>query len=250
MDFKQAEKRFRQFKAQFEAGVVTENEFKTQLEKLMIRDEHGNWWMIGYETEQWYRHDGTNWVQTDLPANFSQKSTFVPKWVAIFWVTLGWSMGSAIGIAIGILIGRNVNGMIALASGGAIGGAIGGFVTVISLRVENTLSDWKNMFWIILAWVIGCAIGWASSVEISWTMGGLVTAITLRIENVISDWKSMLWIILAWAIGPVIGRAISTAIYLAVAEDIGWVIGWAIGGAIGGAMGGFVMFWQIRKSRV
>lgn len=65
MDFKQAEERFKQLKAQFEAGELTESEFKTQLEELMVQDEQGSWWMIGYETERWYRYDGTDWVQTD-----------------------------------------------------------------------------------------------------------------------------------------------------------------------------------------
>jgi alpha-glucoside transport system substrate-binding protein len=75
MDFQQAEKRFKQLKAQFEAGTLTETEFKTQLEELMVQDERGDWWMIGYETERWYRHDGTNWVQADPPGKGSQDST-------------------------------------------------------------------------------------------------------------------------------------------------------------------------------
>jgi len=75
MDFQQAEDRFKQLKAQFAAGRLSEPEFKTQLEGLMIQDEQGSWWMIGYETERWYRHDGKDWVQTDPPGNFSQKPT-------------------------------------------------------------------------------------------------------------------------------------------------------------------------------
>jgi hypothetical protein len=73
MDFQQAEKKFKQLKSQFEAGQLTETEFKAQLEELMVQDEGGNWWMIGYETERWYRHDGTNWVQIDPPNGLSQK---------------------------------------------------------------------------------------------------------------------------------------------------------------------------------
>jgi hypothetical protein len=73
MDFQQAEKRFRQLKNQFESGTLSEPEFKTQLEELMVQDERGDWWMIGYETERWYRHDGKAWVQTDPPGSSSQK---------------------------------------------------------------------------------------------------------------------------------------------------------------------------------
>ena len=73
MDFQQAEQKFKQLKALFEAEKISETEFKTQLEELMVQDEQDNWWMIGYETEMWYRHDGTNWIQTDPPGNLPQK---------------------------------------------------------------------------------------------------------------------------------------------------------------------------------
>lgn len=75
MDFNQAEKKFKQLKAQFEAGKLTEAEFKTKLEELMVQDESGSWWMIGYETERWYRHDGKNWVQTNPTREPLQKPT-------------------------------------------------------------------------------------------------------------------------------------------------------------------------------
>lgn len=75
MDFKQAEKRFQQLKARFAAGTLSEPEFKTQLEELMVQDEQGTWWMIGYETGLWYRHDGKEWVQMDPPGSLSQKPT-------------------------------------------------------------------------------------------------------------------------------------------------------------------------------
>jgi len=75
MDFQQAEKKFKQLKMQFEAGNLTEAEFKSQLEELMVQDEGGNWWMIGYETELWYRHDGKEWVQTDPPGTPPQEPT-------------------------------------------------------------------------------------------------------------------------------------------------------------------------------
>lgn len=73
MDFNQAEERFKHLKAKFEAGALSENEFKTQLEELMVQDEGGNWWMIGYETEQWYRYDGKAWVRSDPPDSKLQK---------------------------------------------------------------------------------------------------------------------------------------------------------------------------------
>jgi hypothetical protein len=29
---------------------------------MMVQDGQGRWWMIGYETGQWYYHDGEKWV--------------------------------------------------------------------------------------------------------------------------------------------------------------------------------------------
>lgn len=78
MDFKQAEKRFKQLKAQFTAGNLSESQFRTHLEELMLQDEQGNWWMIGYETEKWYCHDGGDWLPTDPPGTRSKLSTPSP----------------------------------------------------------------------------------------------------------------------------------------------------------------------------
>ncbi len=52
-------------KAQYDAGALSEAEFKVQLEDLMMQDEQGRWWMIGYETGQWYVHDGERWLRAE-----------------------------------------------------------------------------------------------------------------------------------------------------------------------------------------
>ena len=67
MDFARVEAEFGRLKAQFEAGALTEAEFKAQLEELMIEDERGRWWILGYETGQWYVHDGERWVPQEPP---------------------------------------------------------------------------------------------------------------------------------------------------------------------------------------
>ena len=74
MDFKQADEKFKQLKALFKRGELTGAEFKAQLQDLMVQDEQGDWWMIGYETERWYRHDGTSWVQSDPPGGVPQEA--------------------------------------------------------------------------------------------------------------------------------------------------------------------------------
>ena len=69
MDFKQAEERFEALKSKFAEGTLSEADFKAQLEELMIQDEKGGWWMIGYETGQWYRNDGEDWVRAEPPGH-------------------------------------------------------------------------------------------------------------------------------------------------------------------------------------
>jgi len=67
MDFAQVEAKFKELKRKYDTDLITEEEFKAQLEELMIEDEEGQWWMIGYETGQWHYHDGEKWVQAELP---------------------------------------------------------------------------------------------------------------------------------------------------------------------------------------
>lgn len=250
MDFTQAETKFKQLKAQFEAGALTENAFKAKLEELMIRDERGDWWMIGYETERWYRNDGTDWVQTDPPGILVQEPmrTSVSHWSAMIWVTLSWAIGGAIGgwlyWELGDLLGAFVGAIIA--------GGIGGLGTAIMLRIEQVLSNWISFVWVILGWVIGAAIGWtigeslteASGAAVGGAIGGLIGwAITSRFVPGISNWKSALWIMLAWALSAAIGWVIAREIQF----NADGAIGWPFGRAISGAIGGFVTIWQIRK---
>ncbi len=71
MEFAQVETRFKELKQKYDAGALSEEDFKAQLEDLMIEDEEGKWWIIGYETGQWYYHDGEKWVQSEPPPPLS-----------------------------------------------------------------------------------------------------------------------------------------------------------------------------------
>jgi hypothetical protein len=66
------------------AGRLTEEQFKARLRELMVEDEEGNWWMVGYETGEWYRHDGTDWVRADPPGRVVPKPVPSPEaqWVS------------------------------------------------------------------------------------------------------------------------------------------------------------------------
>ncbi len=68
MDFRQAEQEYRRLKAQYDAEQLSEERMRTALSDLMVQDEQGRWWVLGYETGAWYVHDGEKWVTGEPPA--------------------------------------------------------------------------------------------------------------------------------------------------------------------------------------
>lgn len=65
MNFSKVEKEYKKLKRQFEAGKLSEEDFKALLKDKMIQDDEGRWWMIGSETGQWFVHEGENWVRSE-----------------------------------------------------------------------------------------------------------------------------------------------------------------------------------------
>ena len=45
---------------QYREGQITRSELESKLRELIILDDKGFWWMIGIETDTWYRFDPTN----------------------------------------------------------------------------------------------------------------------------------------------------------------------------------------------
>ncbi len=67
MEFKEAEERFYELKGRLDAGAISQEEFKAQLEGLRVQDSQGRWWMIGVQSGKWYFYDGTRWVRAEPP---------------------------------------------------------------------------------------------------------------------------------------------------------------------------------------
>jgi len=272
MDFQQAGSKFKQLKAQYKAGEITESEFKARLEDLMVQDETGTWWMIGYETEKWYRNDGEEWVQADPQAAMAQKTTRISNWKPVFWVVLGFALGWGIGgesIAVGLRMGFTP---IFLITAWMIGWAIGGYVTGTTLYSEHVLTNRKSTLWITLSWGVSFLIGFAIGQSIISALGilplsalgavvgligggtgGFLTARILRNEQVFSNQKSVIWTMLAWLIGGAIGGSIGLYVgptiggILNIPDPIGLPVGLAIGGAIAGGIGGLTTIYQIKN---
>jgi hypothetical protein len=52
---------------QITSGRMTESEGKARMRELMIAGPDGRWWMVGYRSGAWYRHDGSDWAQAEPP---------------------------------------------------------------------------------------------------------------------------------------------------------------------------------------
>jgi|GEM_PF-81198 len=48
-------------------GELTHEQFQDELRKLMILDERGVWWMIGTESNTWYRYQSGEWIPAERP---------------------------------------------------------------------------------------------------------------------------------------------------------------------------------------
>ena len=63
-----AAKSYEALRALLEAGRLTREAYLAELQKLILQDAAGSFWMLGAETGDWYWHDGRRWVRRDPPA--------------------------------------------------------------------------------------------------------------------------------------------------------------------------------------
>ena len=61
--FHEAEARIRALREQYRAGQLTREELQDALKQEMVFDEDEDvWWMMGVESDQWYRYDDDRWM--------------------------------------------------------------------------------------------------------------------------------------------------------------------------------------------
>jgi tetratricopeptide (TPR) repeat protein len=61
------ERRFFELKGKLDVGVVNEETFKSEVQKLRFQDKQGRWWMIGAQSGKWYSYDGLRWIPGQPP---------------------------------------------------------------------------------------------------------------------------------------------------------------------------------------
>lgn len=72
MTFQEAEKTYKELRAQHEAGKLSDATFEAEVGKLRLQDAQGRWWQIGVQTGEWYVHDGQKWNKAKPPVTPSE----------------------------------------------------------------------------------------------------------------------------------------------------------------------------------
>jgi len=63
--FTEIEGLYKDLKDRQAAGEISADDMKSELKKLMIRDDDNRYWMLGGKTGGWYVHDGSSWNPAD-----------------------------------------------------------------------------------------------------------------------------------------------------------------------------------------
>lgn len=280
MDFSQVEAEYTQLKGQFEAGSLTEEQFKSQLQDLMLQDEAGDWWVIGYETGQWYRHDGTDWVRVDPPGQIEAGTPPPPDshpesttsktvtqstvsgfmdWRSVVLISVGWGIVWGVTWLIAVLFGVEDMGFFPTLS--LICGALSGLICGLVLRSTMPVLRWFHILLIAVGWAIGLFIGpeiffavivWDNPLELSTIIntvimgliGGSATGLTLKWAFPHTKWQQVFIIAGGWALALTIGIILSPKIAI-ISHYISVFTRFAVTGLMIGALGSGIMFWQL-----
>jgi uncharacterized membrane protein len=240
MDFAEVEREVAKLRQDLAAGRLTEDECKARMRELMVQDEEGNWWMVGYETGQWHRHDGTEWVPDQPPARTlpARRSVFRLN----FYLELGLALlGAALfGLGNGVVIEINkdfpfllfvfVPSLLGILFGpwpGSFAGVLGGRV-LGELLVNQSAAYGDPWAFALCGFALGVLPGlmvkdaqdWKATLRIAAVMGvicALVAATAGSLAGYVSFWENFgLWavavlpinvllmpLLARWLVGPV-----------------------------------------------
>ncbi len=65
--FTDVEQQVQVLRRKYTAGTLSGDQLRSELRKLMILDSTGSWWMIGMESDRWYKYNGNDWIQGTPP---------------------------------------------------------------------------------------------------------------------------------------------------------------------------------------
>lgn len=61
--YRQTEEQVRLLRQQYHVGQLSQDDFLARLRDLMILDDDQVWWMMGVETDTWYKSENNQWVE-------------------------------------------------------------------------------------------------------------------------------------------------------------------------------------------
>ncbi|MBI3537358.1 MAG: hypothetical protein HY070_07375, partial [Chloroflexi bacterium] len=77
--FQRNEDEYFLLRGQLAAGRITRDQFDEAIKNLRVRDAQGRLWSIHPENGKWYVLEGSEWKQSDPPANIIAPPTTVPE---------------------------------------------------------------------------------------------------------------------------------------------------------------------------
>jgi len=118
-EFARVEQETLKLKQAFSSGKLDQEAFDKALKKLIIADDQKRWWMLGTESNTWYRYDGQQWLVDTPPGRLNAQALLsnasIPKQsksdAAVgsgFWIK--WVIASVIASAIAVPIAFLVGG--------------------------------------------------------------------------------------------------------------------------------------------
>jgi hypothetical protein len=101
MDYKKAERRFRQLEGLRERGELSEQEFRFEIAKLMFQDEQGIFWMLDADDGAWFCNQGDGWEPGDPYA--ARTAEVTPDRAKDRQRSRVWALIAAAIVAVGLL---------------------------------------------------------------------------------------------------------------------------------------------------
>src|SRR5512139_819526 len=65
--FARAEATMAELRLKARSGRLSQQQLEARLQELTVQDAAGHYWMLGYDTGTWYRHEGGQWVAAIPP---------------------------------------------------------------------------------------------------------------------------------------------------------------------------------------
>ena len=62
-------------KQQYASGQLSRDDLQAQLRQYMVLDNDNIWWMMGVESDTWYKYENNQWIQAVPPVSLSSSSS-------------------------------------------------------------------------------------------------------------------------------------------------------------------------------